>query len=140
MTIATTIAALQALHATVTGVTSAPTTTPASINTADLPMVITIPGACTWKQEYAGGHVTEREYIVRLFVSPVGQDTVDEAFDAAVPIIQAIGEAYQDDPTLTAAVTHIDNNFTDTGLDGQLLFAGQAYRGCEFRVTITEKW
>lgn len=140
MTIATTVAALQALHATVTGVTKAPTVTPASINTADLPMVITIPGACTWSHEAVGLRKQVREYIVRLFVGPVGQDTVDEAFDAAVPIIQAMGQAYIDNPTLTSAVTHIDQDFTDTGLDGQLLFAGNTYRGCEFRVRITEKW
>jgi hypothetical protein len=140
MTIATTIAALQALHITVTGVVTAPTVTPASINTADLPLVLTIPGAATWEQEYAGGHEQTREYVVRLYVGPVGQDTVDEAFDAAVPIIQAIGTAYQDNPTLTGAVSHIDTGFTDTGLDGQLMFAGQAYRGCEFRVKVTEKW
>jgi hypothetical protein len=140
MTIATTIAALQVLHATVTGVTKAPTATPASINTADMPLIITIPGPATWEQEYAGGHEQTREYIVRLFYGPVGQETVDEAFDAVIPIIQAIGTAYQDDPNLGGAVAHIDTGFTDTGLDGQLMFAGQMYRGCEFRVKITEKW
>ena len=140
MTIATTVAALQAKHATVTGVTTAPTATPASINTADMPLVITIPGPATWGEEYSEGHAQVREYIVRLFYGPVGQDTVDEAFDAVIPIVQAIGTAYQDDPNLGGAVAHIDSGFTDTGLDGQLMFAGQMYRGCEFRVRITEKW
>lgn len=140
MTIATTVAALQALHATVTGVANAPTKTPASINTADMPLVITIPGAATWGEEYSEGHAQVREYIVRLFYGPVGQGTVDAAFDAVIPIIQAIGTAYQDDPNLGGAVAHIDKGFTDTGLEGTLLFGKQEYRGCEFRVRITEKW
>jgi len=140
VTIAATIAALQALHATVTGVRTAPTKIPASFGAADLPLVMTLPGTASWESEAVGLHCQVREYVVRLFVQPTGQGTVDEGFDAALPIIQAIGTAYQDDPTLGSAVAHIDATFTDTGLDGQLMFAGQAYRGCEFRMKITEKW
>lgn len=135
MTIATTVAALQALHATVTGITSAPTVMPASINTADLPMVLTIPGAGTWTRRAFDQAQQERVYLVRVFVGPTGQGTVDEAFDAALPILQAMGVVYLA-WTLTDVVYDMD--FTDSGLDGRLLFGGQEYRGFEFRLTVRE--
>jgi hypothetical protein len=47
MGILTTVAALQALHATISGVTSAPTARPEDVKPAALPCVIVRPGALT---------------------------------------------------------------------------------------------
>jgi hypothetical protein len=140
MTVLTTIATLQAKHAAITGVKSAPTTYPGSINTASLPMVITIPGSGSWGSQAIGLQRQDRNYIVRIYVEPVGQATVDERMDDIIPLLQAFGDAYLSDIGFTgdANIDNLNIPFTDSGVT-TLYFGETAYIGFELQVTITEK-
>ncbi len=141
MTIATTIAALQTLHAAVAGIESAPTEYPAVIDTAELPLVLVWPGPAQWAQHTAGLGLQrqERTYLVRVFVQPTAQgEGTDEGLQRAIPILQAMGTAYLEDITLNGAVDQIRNGFADGGLDN-LIYGAQSYRGFEFTLQIVEK-
>jgi hypothetical protein len=140
MSISTVITALQAKNAAITGITSAPTAMPAALNTAAMPIALVFPGVAQWSSAAIGLNEVVRTYIVRVYVEPVGQGQgVDEGFQAAAPIMDAIGTAYLADPTLGGAITHF-NSISDMGLDGVLMFAGNTYRGFEFQVSVTSKW
>lgn len=143
MSVTSVINTLQALHATVTGVVSAPTAMPASLNTADMPIVLTFPAECTWGMLTAGSlRRQDRVYKVRCYVAPSVQGAgVDEGYQQCLPIIQAMAEAYLAAMAwTTSTATVFINSVQDMGLDGQLMFAGTAYRGFEFRLTVSEKW
>lgn len=146
MSIATAIAAFQTLNGTITGIASAPQDMPASLNTATLPIALTFPGPATWNHQAIGLKRQFRTYIIRVYVQAVGQGAgVDEGFDRALPILEAMGHAYLDEEQnmtyFSAVADHLGalgGGFSDEGL-GTLPFAGQDYRGFTFRVEITDK-
>jgi hypothetical protein len=138
MSISTVIAALQSKHRGITGIASAPTAMPASINTAAMPIVLCWPGPATWDGISFDASQQTRTYIVRVYVQPVGQGQgVDEGYQDILPLLQAFGAAYMADPYLSNTVFVIDS-VSDAGLDGTLMFAGVEYRGFEFRINVVE--
>jgi len=95
MTIALTITAFQTLNATISGVTTAPTAYPTTINTADLPLVITWPGPAETYLEGLGYNVVQRRYRVSCYVDAIEQGLgINEAWQSVITILQAFHTAY----------------------------------------------
>ena len=99
MTIQTTITALQELHAEITGITSAPTELPVTIDSRRLPLVFSWPGPTApdgW-QPMAGWYRVQRTYIVRCYAAEVAADGStqnDTGYQAASLVLQRFGDAY----------------------------------------------
>ena len=140
MSITTTIATLQAKNALITGVTTAPTKFPASINTADLPLVLVLPGEGSWGTQAIGLKRQDRIYRILVYVEAVGQATIDERMNDVIPLLQAFGAAYLSDISFLSDsnIDQVQIPFTDGGAV-VLPYAGNDYTGFEMRVTITEK-
>lgn len=143
MSITTMISALQTVHKTITGVTSAPTAMPSNLNTAVQPIVLVWPGEATWAPQALGYDRQDRTYEVRCYVQPVGQDKAgpENGYAACITLLQRFGEKYLDDLTLGGVADHIAS-MTDSGVLGggpEMTFAGVAYWGFVFRLTIVEK-
>ena len=97
MTVTTVIAALQTINAAVTDVDNAPTDYPSSIEAADLPMVITWPGALVQAEGGQAGKQTWRTYQIILYVKPVGQGRgIAEGWNATKTMLQNLVETYLD--------------------------------------------
>lgn len=138
MTVLLTVAALQTKHLTISGVTSAPTAMPASLNSVALPCVLVFPGEAEWTQVSIGTRYKPRKYIIRLFVKPVAQGQgIDEGYQLTLPFFDSFATAYLNDLTLTGAVGHLDN-IKDGGA-AVLTFAGTEYHGIEFTMDVHEK-
>lgn len=142
MTIAATITALQTLHAGISGIKSAPTAFPSNVNTASLPLVLTMPGPANWLEQAVGLKRQNREYIVRVYVNPVAQDKAgpENAMTTINALIQLFGRAYLADLSLSGAIDHIDR-IEDSGAveNMELTTAGITYYGFVFRLGIVEK-
>lgn len=139
MTVATTYAQIQALVAASSGIVSAPTAMPTALNDPDLPCGICIPGQATWEEHAVGLFRQNRLYTLRVFVKPISQGAgLDEGYQLVLPILQAIGDTFNRDPTLTNTVDHIDN-IRDSGVRGDMEYAGAVYHGFELSFTVTEK-
>lgn len=143
MTIQTTVSALQSLHSAITGVTSAPTALPITIDARRLPLVFSWPGPTSpagWASSAGQWYRTERTYIIRCYVAEVTADgsTQDDAgYQAAALLLQRFGVAYMGDPNLDGAVAHL-GAILDSGV-AILDYGGKDYHGFEFRLDITEK-
>lgn len=152
MSIANTIAKMQALHLTVTGVASAPVEAyrPASITAELLPCVMVEVGECAWSLHSMGQTRQDRTYVVTCYVLPWGQgEGIHEAETLCTTLLQAFGAAYladlQTSPVLDSAVKTI-LSIADSGIMprlseniGPLDYAGVPYWGFQFRVTVVEK-
>lgn len=149
MSVSATVTGIQAVNAAVSGVTSAPTAMPASLNTADLPLAITIPGPCEWANQSDGHAFQFRTYYVRFYVNPISQDIpADGGFQDAMTLIQAVGNAYIEDTTFGGVVNtvRLDDGFgppiTDGGVRGDMTWGppGQPpfYWGFEFQIVVKE--
>ena len=142
MSVQTTVNAIQAINAKVTGMKGAPTAMPGVLNTANLPIALVWPGEATWSLQAMGLKRQERTYIVRVFVAPVAQDRpVDGGYQKCLPILEACGQAYQGDTTLSGTVDHIaecrDSGVSGGGVD--LSWGDTAYWGFVYRISVVEK-
>lgn len=140
MTVAATVTALQTIHAAISGVNTAPPAMPSNLNTATMPIVLTMPGPGTWRPQAIDLLIRcERTYTVRCYVGPVGQDKAgpENAIAAISPMLDAFGQAYLADITLGGAVDTI-TSITDTGVT-TLQWAGIDHWGFEFSLNIVEK-
>lgn len=143
MTIATTIAALQAIHAAITGIGSAPTDMPSNLEQGQRPMVLVWPDEGNWRLQAIDLRRQQRTYIVRCYVQPVaqGQAGIDAGYDACVTLLESFGRAYLADTTLGGAVDHIES-ITDMGVSGgsyELMWAQVPWWGFEYRIVVVEK-
>jgi len=141
MTIATVRAQFQTFLGAVTGIASAPAKMPASIKTAELPLAYTHAGPGRWMQGSIGQKQQIRNMIVTVYVQPTAQGVpVEQGYEACQPILEAIGDAFLDDPTLSDVVSTLqvqENEMSDTGII-QLLFGKVWYHG--FEITVPTKW
>lgn len=138
MSVLTTLAAFQDLHASIDGVATAPDELPATITPENCPLAFTFVGAAEWHEHSRGLPAQDREYIVRVFVAPVAQGAgLDENYQKAIPLIEAFGLAYLDNKTLSGAVEQMPS-ILDEGI-GQIIWQGHAYHGFVYRVSIREK-
>jgi len=139
MSITATVAAFQTLHLTISGVVTAPTALPGSVNEVELPLALTKPDEATWVEQAIGLKRQNRIYVVFCLVAPValGKDMPDTGFKACLPLLQAFGETYLSHRTLNGAVDHLDN-IRDGGVE-ILTYAGINYHGFVFHVDTVEK-
>lgn len=147
MTISATIDALQKLHRTITGVKTAPAKFPGSINTADLPLVITWPERATTKFQTARGIVirSERMYSVRVFVEAVGQNDYDTPARDGITLLQRFLETYMRESDIQESYPKIIG-VSDSGLmaggnmvaAASLVYAGNFYKGFVCELTVLE--
>ena len=146
MSVAATVAGIQTINAAITGVTSAPTTLPASINTAMLPCAITMPGPCEWANQSAGWGYQFRTYVVTFYVLPIAQGIpADQGYQAAEALIQSVGDKYMEDTTFGGVVNTVRLDYgqppiTDGGVRGDLQYGteGESYWGFVFQIVTKE--
>jgi hypothetical protein len=141
MSVQSTYEKIQTLNRAITGIVTAPTAMPTSLNAAALPCALTIPGPAQWDTQAIGLPRQLRTYAIRVYVLPISQGAgVDEGFQKVLPILQAFGNYYLSQPgqTLGGTVDHIDS-IADSGVKGDLTFGGVAYHGFEFTLSVTEK-
>lgn len=141
MSIATTITAFQSLHASITGVTSAPEKLPATLDANRLPLVFTWPGPTAvdgWEMQ-EGWSFAQRTYVVRCYVALVSRKNtgIDDGYQEVIPLLQKFGVAYTSNPRLSGAIGLMDS-VTDSGAS-ILDYAGTEYHGFEFRMNVAEK-
>jgi hypothetical protein len=146
MTISATITAFQTLHATITGVKTAPTAMPMSLNTSDLPLAFTWPGPTVEQRGWTasgGWYEQRRYYIVRCYVKPIAQGSgFDDGYQQAITLLQRFGEAYMGDMNLDGTVAHIGPRVEDGGARGDFQWVAGSdtfYHGFEFRIETVEK-
>jgi len=144
MTIATVHAAFQAKLLAVDGITTAPTRQPASIQSVDLPMAITRPGTCNWTQGSFGKKQQIRNWEVTVYVQAIYQgQPIEQGYAATLPVLEAVGEAFLDDPTLSDVVDTLqvqEDQMTDSGVLGDLVFGGVAYHGFTMTIPVKERY
>lgn len=142
MTIAADILELQAINVSVTGITSAPTSYPAALNTADLPCVICWPGPATWSRPSLGDlQRMDRTYLIRVYVEALGQNQWDTAIQDCITLLDAFGRKYIDkaaDSTVSLHIQAREGGVRDNGVQ-VLTYAGTDFHGFEFQVDVHTK-
>lgn len=144
MSIYTTWEKLNTLHATVSGVVKVSTSFPDTINSADMPLVMTIPGSAEWNPHAVGGPMgglnrQKRTYTVRCYIKPEAQDiSPDPWIQKAMVLIQRFGAAYLDHWSLDGVIDQFDS-VADSGLRDNLPGGSAAYCGFEFTLVTVEK-
>jgi len=143
MTVLATVAALQTLHRTITGVAEAPTAMPSNPDQVRFPAVLVWPGEATWQLQAIGLKRQERTYIVRVYVEATAQNVAgpNAGYQAAVTLLELFGRAYLTDTTLGGAVDQI-SALRDSGVSGgsfELLWGQVPYWGFVYRVSVVEK-
>lgn len=141
------ITVFQSLHAGIQGVKTAPQAYPGSINTSDLPMVLTFPGqAITDMRTFkAVKRVSVRDYSVRLFLEPAGQDRYDNVMQSGITLLQRFLDTYWSNFVLAENLAHIQE-VRDSGVvtggdlvgDRGLMYSGIAYTGVVFEINVQE--
>lgn len=157
MTVTTVVTALQAINAAVTGIKSAPTAVPSSLNSADLPAVIVWPGPALSGQN-AGFANSQRQYTITVYVQPFAQGQgVSEGWNNAKSYIQLLLEEYLDPDNVilvssggyqASIRSDLDESpIIDNGIDVYAYpppATGQPdwphYFGAQFQVTVKETW
>ena len=146
MSAKTIVAKLQGINALVTGVRSAPTEMPGQLRTEMLPCVLVYPLAAMHTVPFYAGRRTEREYLVRVYVAPIGQgEGVDGGFQECLPFLDRFADEYHEAANI-AVSTEEWQELTlveDTGVRADMTLhgsgQGQLYWGVEFTVGIKEK-
>ena len=108
MSIVNTVTLLQAKHALVTGITKAPITYPTTVNSADLPLVLTTCGPGYARAATLGALKERREdFIVTVLALGVGQANDDQGVQLVHTLLDRFRTLYAD-PTwyLLAASPH----------------------------------
>jgi hypothetical protein len=149
MTVLSTIAALQDLHAGVEGVTSAPTEYPSSLQSAMLPCVLVLPGEGTIDLEsIAAKKRADTIYRVYVYVAAVAEGTpVNEGVQTAILLMDRLRDLYLTPANIALTTgtyqavikTASDTPIRHSGI-GVLSFGEKSYRGFTFDVGIREKW
>jgi hypothetical protein len=155
MTITTTLAAMQTLNRSVTGITTAPTSWPVSLNTAGLPLAITFADEGQTFGTF-GSNISQRVYTITVYVMPSQQGLgIDEGIKASHVLLQAMIDAYRDsDNALLVSGTYQasirsgeDAPITDSGFQpypyppqAPVYESTPLYFGFQLRVTVKETW
>lgn len=95
MSAVTVASALQTINATITGITSAPTTMPGALNPADLPMVLVQPGPAVHTDVSMRHLRTDRTWYGWVYVKKVGSGLgVDEGYQDAITLLSRFYTEY----------------------------------------------
>jgi len=133
--------ALQTIHGAVTGVTTAPTAMPGHLNPGDLPMSLTYPGPAEHIGISFDYQSTERIYLHRLYVAPIGAgEGVDEGYQKCLPFLQRCRDAYAENRS-KAMHWYKLQVINDSGIRADMTLhnapTGEYYWGIEWQVQIT---
>lgn len=137
---------LQGINALIAGVRSAPPEMPGALTSEMLPCALTYPGPGTHSVPFYSGRRTDRIYVVRLYVQPVGQgEGVDAGFQVCLPFLDSFPDEYH----TTTIIAPADETWqeldceNDTGVRADLTLhgapGGQTYWGIVFSVRIKVK-
>jgi hypothetical protein len=145
MTIATVITAVQGVNAGIAGITSAPTTIPGSLNTADLPMMLCFVGPGE-PERVSDFSLHFRTFYIRCYVKPISRDIgPDAGYSEAYGLLQSVIEEYLSDITFGGAVQHTGTGarydpptMEDSGIQA-MEYAGTLYHGFEIVITTKEQ-
>jgi hypothetical protein len=138
MTLAQMIDAFQTINRAIPGIATAPASgaTPQTLDAVSLPCALTLPGPASYQ-----GRVwkSTRAYVVRVYVAPADHDA-GVAFLAGLTLLDAVGACYRALPArVGAGVMHYAaGELSDAGFLATISYAGVAYFGVEFRITVQE--
>lgn len=155
MAVSTTINLIQTLIRT--GGTSAVTVPalsayPLKADTADLPLVLTVPGEATWHTKGLGGALRreDRTYRVVAFVEPLGQGELPTRLLAAATLLQELKDLFLGTPALSDPTNYGDYQVTieqsearphgDSGIVPSLTIGGAAFHGFTIDLRVRELW
>jgi len=143
MSITTTIEAIKAVVSSgSTGIRRVCPPYPGSLNAADLPCCVVVPGEAAWNEHAGKLYRQGRTYSLRYYVKPVGQGKgVTDGAEQCFPLLQQQGYAFVSNPSLDDQVDHIgqQGEFADSGLRGDMEYAGVFYHGFELQISVVEK-
>lgn len=154
MAIDTTIDLIQTLiRTTVTAARKVPALRayPLKADTADLPLILTVPGEGTWHHKGIGGALKreDRAYQVICFYEPLGQSELPVRMLGAAQLLQSIKDALLTSPNFALAdpgqyqVTieaSTDNPHSDTGITPNQMIGGVNYHGFVITLRVRELW
>lgn len=141
MTIAGICTALQTRHALISGVTSAPTAYPASIEASDCPYVLSDPwrGKTGWESHGGDLSISERIYRVRVFYQPAAFN-LDQGKQGAITLLEAMLVGYKSDATVTAdAAILLERDIEDSGVVENLPYGESSYIGFTVLLPVEER-
>lgn len=155
MALATTIDLIQTLIRTnvaaarsVPALASYPLTAP----TANLPLILTVPGEATWSTKGVEGALRreDRTYRIICFYEPLGQSELPTRMLGAATLLQSVKDVILGTPALADPVNYGDYQVTleqsestphqDDGITPNQMIGGANYHGWEIRVRVRELW
>lgn len=127
---------------------------PLKLDTADAPLVITVPGRAQWsRQQFGSKKRTDRPYRVIVFVAPLGQNELPARIDDTVRLISAFEDTWLavdaqgyptalQDPTNAGdrQITFVPDATEDGGLAVDLQIGGVPWSGFEIQLGVREQW
>lgn len=137
----TVIAAIQAVNAGISGVASAPTEVPAALNTAELPLALTVVEGFTGSHQAIGMPRLDVVYLVRVFVKPLAQgEGLHEGYTAAQALLQSFVAAYHTQQQAGGFFGGKVEQFSAfDGAMAVLNWAGVDYHGFTVRLRVVQK-
>lgn len=141
MTISSICAALQTRHQLISGVRTAPTAYPGSIEASDCPYVLVDPwkGKTSWDSHGGDLAISERIYRVRVFYQP-STFNLDQGKQGAITLLEAMLEGYKNSATVTsAAAILLERDIEDSGVVETLAYGENAYIGFTVLLPIEER-
>lgn len=146
MTVATIKPRLAVIQAGITGVKRAFAQAPGSLPPGDLPLFANFTGAARHNWQIIGHDqdLETRNYLMRLYVRPVGQGIDGEAERLCEPFFVSVRDAFASRPGLGLGVagSHLAGVqqavfLGDSGVS-VLRYSGQDFIGIEFRLEVNE--
>lgn len=142
MSAADVASALQTINAGITGVKQAPTAMPGHLAPADLPMALTYPGPAEHENISFNHLGTNRLYLVRLYVLPIGLGRgVDEGYQKCLPFLQRFRDEYITQRLGTDSNWDCLGIIADSGIRADMTLHNapteEYYWGIEFTVQVT---
>lgn len=150
MSIAAVLTALQARHALIADVQTAPAYAPDTMPAGNLPCILAdaLEGATQWRAHAGNVAVEERTYLVRVLVAPLGLGTPEQQRARTVALLDALLASYRAEPAVgSSATVQIDKpgGVRDSGPrpfgpNGPVAFGAESYYGAEIRLVIEERY
>lgn len=155
MALATTIDLIQTLIRTnVSAARKVPALSayPLKADTADLPLILTVPGEATWHTKGLEGALRreDRTYRIVCFYEPLGQSELPTRMLGAAQLLQTVKDLILATPSLADPVSYgdyqvtleqsEDNPHQDDGITPNQAIGGANYHGWEIRVRVRELW
>lgn len=140
MPVDTVVPRLQTILSGIAGVTRAYDQLPGSLNKADLPAFLIIPGEAEQQAQTTLGYRETRQYMLLLYVEPLGTNSFSYGYNTARGFIRLVQAAF--------AAAHKLNSLTgvlraelegDSGVT-PLVYGQSQYAGIEFRLRVHEMY